>query len=95
MNTKSTLTVDVEASIAKAYDTALTAKEQEQVRQHLSFILPQLKEPNTLIEPVRGALLAIQTRPAPKSRYAGAGMIAWTLVSGLIIAGIAKFFGWN
>jgi hypothetical protein len=95
MNTKSELTVDVEASIAKAYDTALSAKEQEQIRQHLSFVLPKLKEPNTFIEPVRSALLAMQSRPAPKPLYASAGAIVWTLVSALIIAGIVKLLGWN
>lgn len=95
MNTKSELTVDVEASIAMAYDTALSAKEQEQIRQHLSFILPKLKEPNTLIEPVRAALLAMQNRTAQKPLYARVGAIVWVLVSGLIIAGITKLLGWN
>lgn len=66
INTRSELTTDVENSIAKAYDASLSPKEEEKTRDHLAFILPRLKEPNILIEPVRMALLTIQGRTAKK-----------------------------
>ena len=96
MNEKSELTVDVEASIAKAYDTALPAQEQESVRRHLAFILPKLKEPNTFIAPVQAALMAIQRRPVIKQWHeqTAAKVIGGVLLA-LVIAGLTKLLGWN
>jgi hypothetical protein len=96
VNEKSELTVDVEASIAKAYDTALPTQEQESVRRHLAFILPKSKEPNTLIAPVQAALMAIQSRPVVKQwhEHAVAKVIGGVLLA-LVIAGLTKLLGWN
>jgi hypothetical protein len=84
------------ASIAKAYDTALPAQEQEAVRRHLAFILPKLKEPNTLIAPVQAALMAVQSRPVVKQlhEHAVARVIGAVLLA-LVIAGLTKLLGWN
>jgi len=96
VNEKSELTVDVEASIASAYDTALPAKEQESVRRHLTFILLKLKEPNTLIAPVQAALIAIQSRPTAKQWYEHtAAKVIGAVLLALVIAGLTKLFGWN
>lgn len=96
MDTKSLLTVDVEASISKAYDASLPAKVQEQICAHLAYILRKLKEPNSLIEPVRAALVVMQGRALKKQwhdnpvvRSVGAILLA------LLIAGLTKLLGWN
>jgi hypothetical protein len=96
LNEKSELTVDVETSIAKAYDTALPTQEQESVRRHLTFILPKLKEPNTLIAPVQAALMAIQSRPVVKQwhEHTAAKVIGGVLLA-LFIAGLTKLLGLN
>ncbi|MCX7219649.1 MAG: hypothetical protein NTY70_12150 [Burkholderiales bacterium] len=94
MNTQSELTVDVEASIAKAYDTGLPKSEQQKVREHLAFILPKLLEPNTLIAPTRAALVAMQSRSKMKPCYESpAGVIILTIAGGLIVAYLSKYFG--
>lgn len=96
MNETSDRTVDVEASIAKAYDTGLPAQEQESVRRHLTFILPKLKEPNTLIAPVQAALMAIQSRPVAKQwhEHTAAKVIGGVLAA-LVIAVLTKLLGLN
>ena len=96
LNEKSELEDDIRASIAKAYDTALPAHEQESVRRHLAFILPKLKEPNTYIAPVQAALMAIQSRPVVKQwhEHAAARVIGGVLLA-LVIAGLTKLLGWN
>lgn len=96
MDTRSELTVDVEASIAKAYDTALPANEQEAVRQHLVYILPKLREPNTLIVPIQAALLVLQSR-APAKRWQDHSVIKVVggILLALVIAGLTKLLGWN
>lgn len=40
MNEKSGLTVDAEASVAKAYDSALPMNEQDSVWRHLTLLFP-------------------------------------------------------
>lgn len=96
MNENSELTVDVEASIAKAYDAALPLTEQEKVRRHLTYILPKLRKPNTLIAPIQAALVTMQGRPAAKQWYEHA--VAKTIggiCTALVIAGLTYFLGWN
>ncbi len=78
-----------------AYDAELPKKTQDEVRRHLSFILPQLKEPNTLIEPVKAALFAMQSRQAPRPWYTGVKAFLWFLISGLTLMGLGKLLGWN
>lgn len=93
MNSRSELTIDIEASIAKAYDSKLPSCEQKAIREHLSFILPKLKEPNTLIEPIKQALAAIDSR---KSWYEKPlGVLAISIVGAIIASGIIFKLGWN
>lgn len=96
MDTKSELTVDVEASIAKAYNTALPMKEQEAVREHLAYILPKLRGPNTLIEQIRAALGALQSRTPGKPWHEHVVVrVMGGIVLALVIAGLTKLLGWN
>jgi hypothetical protein len=96
MDTRSELTVDVEASIAKAYDTALSAKEQEAVRQHLAYMLPKLRDPNTLIAPIQAALVALQSRvPAKQWHDHLMAKVIGGIVFALVIAGLTKLLGLN
>jgi len=96
MDTRSELTTDVEASIAKAYDTALPAKGQEAVRKHLAYILPKLREPNTLIAAIQAALVALQGRVPAKSWHDhSAAKVIGGIVLALLIAGLTKLLGWN
>lgn len=93
MNTRSELTVDIEASISKAYASKLLSHEQKEVREHLSFILPKLKEPNTLIEPIKQALTAIDSRKSWFEKPLG--ILVISIVGTIIAAGVIFKFGWN
>lgn len=96
MDTRSELTVDVEASISKAYDVSLPTKEQELVRSHLAYMLPKLREPNSLIVPVQNALVAMQGRGSGKKIHEHLVVrIIGSLVFALVVAGIVKLLGWN
>lgn len=93
MDTRSELTVDIEESIASAYNPSLTYKERKQVQTHLTYILPKLKEPNSLIDPVKGALTQItQHRPWHEKPI---GILLIAIVGAVISAGIVFILGWN
>lgn len=63
INPKSHASIDVQASIDRADDTSLSPSDRELTRQHLAYMLTQLKEPSTFIEPTRAALRAMNQRP--------------------------------
>lgn len=95
-NICSELITDVENSIARAYDASLSPTEDEETRKHLVFILPGLKEPNTLIKPVRMALLAIQGRKSNRCWYEKPfGITLILILSSVIAAGIVYVLKWN
>ena len=93
MDTRSDLTVDIEESIARAHNPSLPYKEREQVRAHLSYILTKLREPNSLIDPVKGALSQIaQHRPWYEKPL---GLLLVAVVGAVVSAGIVFMLGWN
>jgi hypothetical protein len=96
MDTRSELTVDVEASINKAYDSNLSVAEQKAVREHLIYILAKLREPNTTIEPIKAALVVLDSRfrAAPPWFQRPFGVVVLAVIGSVIAAGIAKKLGW-
>lgn len=96
MDTRSELIVDVDVSINKAYDSSLTAAEQKAVREHLAYILPKLREPNTQIEPIKAALGVLDARvgkPLPWFQRP-VGVVVLAVIGSVIAAGIAKKLDW-
>jgi hypothetical protein len=96
MDGYSELTVDVEASINKAYDAGLPVAEQLKVRRHLARILTKLREPNSLIEPIKAALATMSARELKKLPWFQRpfGVLFLAILGSVIAAGIAKYFGW-
>lgn len=93
INTRSELTVDIEASIAKAYISELPSRELKEIRDHLSFILPKLKDPNSLIEPIKQALSAMDSRKKWFEKPLGILLIG--IIVTIISGGIIFKLGWN
>ncbi len=76
-----------------AYDSELSVRDKKAVREHLSFILPKLKEPNSLIDPVKQALSVMNSR---KAWYeTPLGIIVISVVGAIIAGGIIFKLGWN
>lgn len=90
---RSELTVDIDESITKAYNSTLPSSEQKLVHEHLVFILPKLTEPNTLIEPIRSALSAMDSRKQWHEKPIG--ILAIGIIVAVIAAAIIFKFGWN
>ena len=89
----SELTVDIEHSIARAYDLNLLSKEMSEVKGHLAYILPKLREPNTLIQPIKDALAFIHAQEAKKQSlkdWLGKPVLV-ALVTALITAPISFY----
>ena len=68
-NNYSELTTDIEHSIARAHDINLSPKELKEVKGHLAHILPKLREPNALIQPIKDALRFIHAQEAKKQPW--------------------------
>jgi ribosomal 50S subunit-associated protein YjgA (DUF615 family) len=96
MDTKSELTVDVDDSISKAYDSSLAAREQLAVREHLAYILTRIREPHTQIEPIKAALATIDNRESKNLPWfqRPVGIVGLAVTGAVIAAGIAKKLGW-
>ncbi|MCI1003286.1 hypothetical protein [Herbaspirillum sp. C7C8] len=90
------MTVDVNASISKAYDSSLSDEEQQFVREHLSYILAKLREPHAQIEPIKAALLALDARIVQRLPWfqRPIGIIMLAVIGSVIAAGLAKQLGW-
>lgn len=91
----SELTVDVESSIARAYDLNLSSKELSEVKGHLAHILPKLREPNTLIQRIKEALAFVHTQEAKKQSWKDwlGKPVLVALVTALITAPISFYVG--
>lgn len=91
----SELTVDVERSIARAYDLNLSSKELSEVKGHLAHILPKLRDPNTLIQPIKDALAFIHTQEAKKQSWKDwlGKPVLVALVTALITAPLSFYVG--
>jgi hypothetical protein len=96
MDTKSTLIVDVDASISRAYDSSLSVAEQKAVREHLAYVLPKLREPHTQIEPIKAALVTLDTRLAASVPWyqRPVGIVVLAVIGSVIASGVAKELGW-
>lgn len=93
MDTRSELTVDIEHSIARAHCLNLSRKERGQIEKHLSFVLPKLKEPNSLISPVKEALSALASSRQWSERPLG--LLVVSIAAAVAAAGIISFLGWS
>jgi hypothetical protein len=93
-NKSSTLIADIEKSIANAYDDMLSQSDQAHTKEHLSFVLKSLREPNALISEIKGALKVMQIRQVKPWYEKPVGLLLIAIVSGLVVAGFAKYFGW-
>lgn len=65
MNTQSELTQDIENSIKMAYDTHLSMRERELIREHLAYVLTRMDHPNVLIDRIQAALSFMAERTIP------------------------------
>ena len=65
----SELTVDIERSIASAYEDTLSAKDMSEVKGHLAHILKKITEPHALIQPMKDALTFIQGQELKKQSW--------------------------
>lgn len=91
----SELTVDVERSIASAYNLDISSKEMREVKGHLTYILPKLREPNTLIQPIKDALAFIHTQEVKSQSWKdwlGKPVLA-ALATALITAPVSFYVG--
>lgn len=91
----SELTVDIERSIASAYQLNLSSKELSEVKGHLAHILPKLREPNTLIQPIREALAFVHTQEAKNQSlkdWLGKPVLV-AIATALITAPVSFFVG--
>ena len=91
----SELTVDIERSIARAYNLDLSSKELSEVKGHLAHILPKLHEPNTLIQSIKVALAFVETQEAKKQSWKdwlGKPVLA-ALVTALITSPVSFYVG--
>lgn len=97
MNTKSLLIVDVEASIAVAYQPKLSKVKRQETQAHLAHFLSVAKEPNTLIQRSKDAILFLQEEDKKEKHWheRPLGVLAITAVSGLIVSLVAWKFGLN
>ena len=94
LDTKSTSNEDINRSIALAYDDSLSTLEQEQVKEHLSYVLTLLKEPNAYIPDVKEALRTMQSRQIKSWYEKPAGIVIISVIGSVASAGIAKNLGW-
>lgn len=96
MDSRSELTVDIDASICKAYDASLPPDEQEAVRQHLAYILTKIREPHTQVDPIKAALAVIDAREQKMLTWfqRPLGVVTLAVIGSVIAAGIAKKLGW-
>lgn len=100
IDTRSHLTVDIRASIARAYDSKISRRDRELTRQHLAYMLTQYTEPNTLIAPTLAAIQVIDQRhPASGWHTRPAGLIAIGIfvgvTAGVIVGLILYKTHWN
>jgi hypothetical protein len=96
MDTKSELTIDIDNSISKAYDSGLSAREQLAVREHLAYVLTRIREPHTQIEPIKAALGTMQLRDSKRLPWFQRpyGIVGLAVLGAVAAAGIAKKLGW-
>ena len=94
LDTKSTSNEDINRSIALAYDDSLSKLEQDQVKEHLSYVLILLKEPNTYIPDIKEALRAMQSRQIKSWYEKPTGIVIISVIGSVASAGIAKHLGW-
>ncbi|MCU6501998.1 hypothetical protein LPN04_29820 [Rugamonas sp. A1-17] len=90
---QSTATVDVDASLARAYNATLPTAEQQLIYEHLTSLLPQLSEPNSYIAPCREAVRVMEARFAGQKKWHEKPLGAVTLmVVGGFIGGLLVLF---
>ena len=91
----SELIVDINQSIAEAYNTSLSQKKRDQVKAHLACILPKLSEPNTLIAPIKDALHFISHQEAKTLSWKDwlVKPVLVALVTAILTAPVAFYVG--
>ncbi|MBP8812262.1 MAG: hypothetical protein KBE25_03170 [Laribacter sp.] len=91
----SKLTVDIEQSIARAYDLNLSSKDRSEVKGHLAHILPKLRAPNTLIQPIKEALAFVHMQEAKNQSWKDwlGKPVLVALVTALITAPVSFYVG--
>lgn len=91
----SELTLDIERSISSAYDLNLSSKELSEVKAHLAYILPKLRKPHTLIQPIKDALAFVHVQEAKKQSWKDwlVKPVLVALVTALITAPISFYVG--
>ena len=82
----SELTVDVERCIANAYDLNISPKKMAEIKGHLAYILPKLREPNALINPIKDALAFIHAQESRQKSWKD--WLGKPVIVGLVVAGI-------
>ena len=95
INTKSELIVDIDKSVKLAYDDSLSGSEQEKIKEHLSYVLTLLNEPNTSIPEIKAALTVMQSRQMKPWYEKPLGLLFIAVLGGLFVAGVAKYLGWG
>ena len=91
----SELAVDIERSIASAYNLDLSSKDIREVKGHLAYILPKLREPNALIQPIKDALSFIHTQEVKNQSWKDwlGKPVLVALVTALITAPVSFYVG--
>lgn len=91
----SELTVDIQNSIAKAYDLSLSKREIAEVKAHLAYILPKLGDPNALNQPVKDAIAFIHQQESKNQSWKDwlAKPILIATITAVITAPISIFVG--
>ena len=94
-NSYSELTVDIQNSIARAYDPNISKQEIAEVKAHLAYILPKLGEPNSLNQPVKDAIAFIHQQESKNQSWKdwlGKPILVATITA-VITAPISIFVG--
>ena len=91
----SELTSDVERSIQRAYDLSLSSNDMNEVKGHLAYMLAKLREPNTLVQPVKDALAFVHTQEMKNQSWREwlVKPVLVALVTALITAPVSFYVG--